>query len=61
MPERDSAGRFIHWDRFERLCTCGHKLGIHTAAKVNGQRDCCEPNCPCLVFKPSRRKRDAGA
>jgi hypothetical protein len=25
-----STGRYSFWNRFERMCVCGHRLGVHT-------------------------------
>lgn len=62
LRKRDSNGRYKHWDNWERLCRCGHKLGDHTAAKVRGLRpcliSCTEPgtHCDCQVFRPAKEQ-----
>lgn len=65
-PWRDDAGRFIEHDAWERYCVCGHTLGVHAAAKVDGQRPCFADNCDecmCSAFraesKQSARKRQS--
>ncbi len=60
-----SNGQFAYSGDMERMCVCGHKLGVHAAV---GPHDCfagtnCpdDPNppgvfCDCQKFRPSRRK-----
>lgn len=56
-----STGQFVHDGKSERLCTCGHGLGVHSAAVVDGERPCFhgdlggEP-CACARFKLTRKK-----
>jgi hypothetical protein len=51
VKERDRVTKqYVHDGDWDRLYTCGHKLGIHSAAVVGGQRDCFEPGCECLRF-----------
>lgn len=65
-------GRYTFDGGLERLCGCGHPLGIHTAARAKGPdgrmyQDCLnsDPNapgatgepCDCRCFKPARKTR----
>lgn len=56
--ERDrSTGRYTYENRWERLCTCGHTLGHHTA---EAPHVCIEPDfsdieCACERFTPAKR------
>lgn len=46
----------------DRLCNCGHPLGVHTAARVKGEQPCMNgdphspgsdgQDCECTVFRP---------
>lgn len=61
---RGADGRYQHFGNFNRLCVCGHRLGIHCAGgwdcfaapegefKVEGLTE----RCKCQKFRPSRRK-----
>lgn len=56
MPSRDNTGRYKHTGGWERLCTCGHDLGVHSAEKVDGKRPCFSADftgvdCACECFK----------
>jgi hypothetical protein len=64
--ERDIAtGQYVHEDRWTRLCTCGHTLGVHAAIGHNG-KPCFNGDqhlegatgeaCDCTRFRVSRRK-----
>lgn len=60
-------GQYAYWNNFDRVCECGHTLGIHCA----GGFDCfaCPPgkgpfpveglteHCTCQKFKPQRKRR----
>lgn len=63
------SGQYTFEGGYERLCVCGHPLGVHTAAraKVDGvsQQPCmhedlggadAEP-CSCSLFKPTRKAK----
>lgn len=57
--DRDNGGQYKHRGGNERLCVCGHPLGAHAAAKVDGERPCFwgddhPEQCNCVVFKPAR-------
>jgi len=45
--------------KFESVCTCGHTLGEHTAAraKYEGEmrQECLTPGCDCACYKKARR------
>jgi len=48
-------GQYVCTNDFDRLCRCGHTLGVHAAATVAGRRDCFngdtgEP-CECTKFR----------
>lgn len=55
-------GRYAH-TTFETMCVCGHKLAVHSAATVNGERPCfnCDVpggdglDCSCTKFKKARK------
>jgi hypothetical protein len=57
-------GQYAYWNKFERLCVCGHPLGVHIAGGFeccNGDRNMEEwggngQPCDCEKFRPSRRK-----
>lgn len=56
--EREGDGRFA-LERFDHVCTCGHTLGKHTAARrkdATGKvgQPCLEDDCPCDVFAKAR-------
>lgn len=60
---RDRAnGQYAHAD-FDRLCRCGHTLGVHTADRVAGVQEClnCDIGdgtpCDCQSFRPAPKKR----
>jgi hypothetical protein len=45
-------GQYAH-SSMDAACVCGHRLGEHTAAVVNGRRDCLE--CGCVKFRKTRK------
>lgn len=56
-----TTGRYAFDGKWERLCTCGHKLGAHIAGGFECGTD---PNgypetrgCNCQRFRPSRKRR----
>lgn len=60
-PKREPNGRFDYVRNWERLCVCGHTLGVHAAGSP---ADCLfysfpensgDP-CRCPKFRPSKRK-----
>lgn len=59
---REPSGRFAYWNKFDRLCTCGHTLGVHVAGGfdcLNGTKSVPGASgdpCKCEKFKPSRKK-----
>ena len=68
-PNRTADGQYT-FDKMDRLCTCGHKLGVHTAARAKNsdgvyEQPCMaadEPpydveHCDCDCFKPARKRR----
>ena len=54
---RDSEGRYTYENRWERLCTCGHTLGNHTAVAPHTciEGDFSAVSCSCAKFRPSRK------
>lgn len=74
MAKRDPAneyrepgtGRFAYWNDFDRLCKCGHSLGVHIAGGFecgtdtggNSERDAA--GCKCERFRPSGKRRAVG-
>lgn len=61
-------GRFSFWGDFDRLCKCGHSLGVHVAGGFDcgadpiGSEEPDAEGCQCQRFRPSgkRRARAAG-
>lgn len=45
--------------RLDKVCTCGHTLGAHTADKRAGVQPCLADDCACECFKLDP-KRTAG-
>ena len=66
--ERNGDGRYTY-SRFDRLCTCGHTLGVHTAERVKTPEGTMQPcivheefgwklfHCDCECFKPERKAK----
>jgi hypothetical protein len=55
-------GQYTFEGDFDRLCTCGHTLGVHTAEAphecINGDVDlegATGEQCDCAKFKPSKK------
>lgn len=61
-------GQFGFDGNWDRMCVCGHKLGVHGMGGVDcmaGTNVPDDPNprgvwCDCEKFRPSRRKADLG-
>jgi hypothetical protein len=59
--ERDAAnGQYTFTGGMDRLCRCGHRLGVHAAARVSGKQPCfCGDDgledCDCQKFRPVRK------
>lgn len=53
-----STGRYVDTN-FEKPCRCGHTLGNHTAARVDGKQHCLAVTlgqcCECESFKVARK------
>ena len=49
-------GQYTYTGGFDRLCRCGHTLGVHTAdrAKIDGVTHQPCGNCECQCFKPTK-------
>jgi len=57
-------GQYAYFGNFDRLCVCGHTLGVHIAGGFECGIDAkhTEPaavGCQCQKFRPSRRKQRA--
>lgn len=58
-------GQFGFDGNFDRLCKCGHRLGVHGPAGVEclaGTNVPDDPNprgveCPCVKFRPSGKRQ----
>jgi hypothetical protein len=47
-------GKYTDTD-LNKLCVCGHRLGVHTAAKVGNEQPCLDPYCHCECFRKAKR------
>jgi hypothetical protein len=72
LPKRDTLGRYDYEKDWDRLCVCGHSLGVHAAgspadcllhsfANLNSQErrehvNAPPANCGCERFRPKRSK-----
>jgi len=62
---RERDGRYTYSPRMERLCVCGHALGVHTSERVKTTEGTMQPcichefsdegHCDCECFKPERK------
>lgn len=66
QPRERANGRYGFSGDWERMCTCGHALGIHAAVAPHDcfNEDSCIPGatgeaCNCARFRPSRKKAKA--
>ena len=61
-------GRYAYWNDFDRLCKCGHTLGVHIAGGFecgadpygkdeHGRSEPEAAGCTCQKFKPSGKRR----
>lgn len=56
-------GRYAYWNDFDRLCKCGHSLGVHIAggydcgADAKGNNEPEAEGCTCERFRPSGKRR----
>lgn len=63
-PNRANDGRYAFEGQWERLCTCGHTLGLHAYAAphdcLNGTgvpgQTAMGDHCDCQRFRLSRKK-----
>jgi hypothetical protein len=39
--------------RFDYVCVCGHKLGLHSAERVGDLQECFVEDCRCESFRKS--------
>jgi hypothetical protein len=64
---RDTNGQFAYFGGFDRMCVCGHTLGIHCAGgfdcfagqngfKAEAESAGLKTPCDCQKFRPSRKK-----
>lgn len=51
-------GRYAFWNDFERLCKCGHTLGVHIAGGFECGIDEAI-GCKCERFVPSGKRRQS--
>ncbi len=57
-----STGQFGYWNDFDRMCKCGHTLGVHIAGGFECGIDAVgggEPEavgCKCQKFRPSGKR-----
>jgi hypothetical protein len=60
--DRDSNGRYIYSGDWERLCVCGHTLGVHTAEapQACGTYGTGLLDCDCRQFKPAPQTKEKG-
>lgn len=55
LPRETNTGRYAVRG-LDMLCTCGHTLGLHTAARSKGSQPClAECDCDCGCFKKAKR------
>lgn len=69
QPRERETGRYAFAGDQDRMCTCGHRLGVHTAEPshecMNGDLGIAHfgatgTPCNCKRFRLSRRKPNAG-
>jgi hypothetical protein len=63
---READGRYGFDGNWDRLCVCGHSLGVHAAQNDTGKRPCFNEDsgivggtgepCDCEHFRPSKKK-----
>lgn len=62
---KPDTGRYAYWNDFDRLCKCGHSLGVHIAGGFECGTDAIGNNepeaagCTCEKFRPSGKRRAA--
>lgn len=69
LLKRGNDGRFEHIRNWQRMCVCGHTLGVHGAGSPAdcllsslpdsdriGEPGLDKPNCGCQKFRLSRKK-----
>lgn len=54
-----STGRYGFDGNWERLCTCGHRLGFHTGVAPHSciASDFIKCDCECTRFRPATEAR----
>jgi hypothetical protein len=54
-------GKFSYFGDFDRLCKCGHSLGVHIAGGFECGTDPTDESagCACQRFKPSGKRQAA--
>ena len=71
MTKRDQQGRYDYEKDWDRLCVCGHTLGVHAADSpadcllysflredhqhVKDHKNSPDRNCGCEKFRPKRK------
>lgn len=67
--DRDTTGRYGFDGKMERVCVCGHRLGLHAAPNAARTRPCFNEDtglggsgeaCSCLNFRLTRKKGGDG-
>ncbi|HYE90076.1 MAG TPA: hypothetical protein VEA38_03605 [Terriglobales bacterium] len=60
QPRDAQTGRYGFEGQWDRLCVCGHRLGVHTA---DAPHECMVRDfdktaapCDCMKFRPSRKR-----
>jgi len=63
IDREEDTGRFAYHGGWDRLCICGHTLGVHSAAKTKDYHPCFNndygedgEDCDCEKFKPAKKK-----
>lgn len=56
QPRERSTGRYGFDGQFDRVCTCGHTLGNHTAVAPHSciEGDFSDVSCDCAKFRPAK-------
>ena len=65
QPREQESGRFAYDGDFDRLCRCGHRLGVHTAGGLDclaGSGVTDDPSsagelCDCRKFRPQIKRK----
>lgn len=55
---RNHNGQFGYFGDFERLCKCGHTLGLHIAGGHECGTSAETKGCQCIKFTPVKRGKN---